>query len=494
MIKRIKSIVKDISTGTNLKAKIGRGVFWSFIGTLISKGFGVIGYIIIARILTVDDYGKLGIIRSVIATFTILSIASFGTTSTKYIALYLLRNKYRVANIVGMTRLFVFIIAFIISVLIYIFSSQIAISVLNDPNLVFAVKLTAPITFFTAMNGLQNGILSGFEKFKYIANVNMVNGLIGIPILIFASYLYGLKGTFIGLSINIFLLWSSSFYLVMKTLKEFNIKPSLKGIRKEMFIIKEFTIPSFLSGIIVTPIILICNLILTKTENGYEELGIYTAAFNFSIITSTLDGIIGQVLYPYAMKLFKKENRKFDFFNILLPFSIGIAINLPIIIFPELITLLYGAKYHNEKMWYSLVFISMTTIIMSFKTGIARNFAAGNYMWFSLFSNFLWGMFAILGVSLFIEYGSIGRALGFLVAYLITNLIFIPFYLKKELIDRKLFLSINNMVTWMIIVVAFLIFILITSILAKIIAFGALILFSVIFMKRWYYNYTKLTI
>ena len=47
-------------------------------------------------------------------------------------------------------------------------------------------------------------------------------------------------------------------------------------------------------------------------------MGIYEAAFNFSIIAMTFNSMIGQVLYPFAVKMFEKKNQKFDFLKIFL--------------------------------------------------------------------------------------------------------------------------------------------------------------------------------
>lgn len=120
----IKSLYKKV-LGTGNQQKIIKGVFWSFLGTLISKGFVFIALFLVARILTVDEYGKLGLLQSYINTFTTFSLASFGVTATKYLALYAENDKKKASEIYSLTRLSVFFLAVAILVLSLVFNKQV---------------------------------------------------------------------------------------------------------------------------------------------------------------------------------------------------------------------------------------------------------------------------------------------------------------------------------------------------------------------------------
>jgi O-antigen/teichoic acid export membrane protein len=189
----------------------------------------------------------------------------------------------------------------------------------------------------------------------------------------------------------------------------------------------------------MTPVVLICNSLLIQYHvNGYYELGIYNATYNFSQLGAILIGVIGQVFYPLAMKNFGKGNKKFDFYNIIHSYLIGIVIFVPILILPDLFIRTYGYKYSVSSSYTTLIFVCLFSIIISHRQGIARNFVAGNFMWFSVFSNLTWAISTIIFCYLFVNKGSEGRAIAFFLGYIINSIIFIPFYINKKLITPKL--------------------------------------------------------
>lgn len=486
----LHSIYKKI-LGTGNQKKIVKGVFWSFLGTLISKGFIFIALFLVARILSVDEYGKIGLLQSYINTFSMLSLASFGVTATKYLALYSENEKLKASQIYTLTRSAVFIIALTILVFSIIFNSSIGAYVVGNQSMSNEVLLCAFAIFFSSLNGLQTGALAGLENFKSISIVNMVNGLLSLPLILFSAYHYGVLGVTVSFVLINFSIWLCSAILLQKELNRKNIEFTTKGLKEHLETVYNFTLPSFISSVMLSPVVLICNSMLIKhSAKGYYELGIYNASFNFSQVATLLLGVIGQVTYPMAIKNFGRENKKFDFFNINQSYIIVILIFLPIIIFPDIFSGLYGDKYQNNEMYISLMFVSLSTIIIGQRQGIARNFAAGNFMWFSVFSNFVWAITSILFCYLLLDYGAIGRAAGFFLGYLINTIVFIPFYLNKKLIQRDLLVSPANLALIFILALSYLSFVYVENYFARAGITIIMLLFSVLSFYKWFKSYT----
>ena len=448
----IKSLYKKV-LGTGNQQKIIKGVFWSFLGTLISKGFVFIALFLVARILTVDEYGKLGLLQSYINTFTTFSLASFGVTATKYLALYAESDKEKASEIYSLTRLSVFFLAVAILVLSLVFNKQIGEYIVGNQNMSKEVLLCAFAIFFSSLNGLQTGALAGLENFKSISFVNMVNGILSLPLIMFSAYKFGIYGVVVSLVIINFSIWLCSAILLQRELNLKQIKFTIKGQKKHLETVYNFTLPSFISSMMLSPVVLICNSMLIKNHiSGYYQLGIYNATFNFSQLATLLLGIVGQVIYPMAIKNFGKGNRKFDFINILLPYIIGIIICLPILTFPDVFSQLFGSKYNSSIMYNTTVIVVLFTLINAQKLGVARNFAAGNFMWFSVFSNGFWAVTAILFSFLLIKQGAIGRSIAFLVAYILNFVVFIPYFIKNKLVNKELLMTKYNLLIYLLII------------------------------------------
>ncbi|WP_312993429.1 oligosaccharide flippase family protein [Chryseobacterium flavum] len=487
----IKSVYKKI-VGSGSQEKIIKGVFWSFLGTLISKGFAFIALFLVARILSVQEYGKLGLLQSYINTFTLFSLASFGVTATKYLAIYNNEDKKKASEIFSLTRIFVFILSSFILILSYFFNDAICEYIVGDPNLKSEVLICGAAIYFSSLNGLQVGALAGLQNFKSISIVNIVNGVLSLPLIIISAYHYGIKGVVVSLAIINFSIWACSAILLKKELLKNQLFFTVKNLRKHFDTLYHFSLPSFLSSIMLAPVVLICNSFLIKYNTaGYYELGIYNAAFNFSQVGTILIGIIGQVFYPMAMQNFGKNNRKFDFFNINNSYIIGILIFLPIVSLPDLFAGFYGIKYENNNMYYSVMFVGLSSIVIAQRQGIARNFAAGNFMWFSVFSNLIWAATTILSCYLLISKGSIGRSLAFFIGYITNTILFIPFYINKKLIDKKLLLSKEHLLLIFCILISNLIFTLIDNLFFRIIITIVFLVLCLMIFKNWFKSYIK---
>ena len=481
---------KIIGSGNQKKVIIG--ILWTFLGILISKGFVFLALFLVARILSVDDYGKLGLLQSYINTFSLISLASFGITATKYLALYAEKEKKKASEIYSLTRSSVFIIALIILILSIIFNREIGGYIVGNQSMSNEVLLCAFAIFFSSLNGLQTGALAGLENFKSISIVNIVNGLLSLPLILFTAYNYGIYGVVISLVIINFSIWLCSAILLQKELNSKYIRFTTKGLKKHWETVYNFTLPSFISSMMLSPVVLVCNSMLIKYgSNGYYELGIYNAAFNFSQVATLLLGVIGQVTYPLAIKNFGKNNKKFEFFNINQSYVIVVVIFLPIIILPDIFSSMYGNKYQNNEMYMTLMFVSLSTIIIGQRQGIARNFAAGNLMWFSVVSNFIWAIISIFACYLLRDYGAEGRAFGFLIGYLFNSFIFIPYYLNKELIHRDLLISKEHFILIIIIIASYMIFLNIESYVIRIIMVLVTLLISMLCFYNWFKTYTN---
>jgi len=436
---------------SELQTKIANGVIWSFFGTFISRGFLFLTTILITNVVSLKEYGEIGIIKSIIITFSMFSIASFGVTATRYISIYKEKDLKKVTRILSLTYFSTILISLVIFLLINIFSKQFAREVINNESFIIETVIISFAIFFSALNGFQNGALAGFEKFKSISIVNIVNGLLAIPILYFSTLYYGVLGFCFGMAILFLLLFLYSSYFLRKAMIENEVRFNFKDIKSEIKVIKKFSIPSFLGGFIISPTILICNNILVKSNNGFIQMGIYEAAFNFSIVAMTFNSMVGQVIYPFAIRMFDKKNEKFNFLNLNAPWLIGVFLSLFLIYLPDVFSMIFDEKYHTISMYNTVSCIALFIIFISHRQGISRNLAAINKMWYGFFDNLIWSFLAIMFTYFLISEGSSGRAFAFVIAYLINSVIILPFYVKKKVFNKNYIYSKESILIWLIV-------------------------------------------
>ncbi len=478
--------MNSLFQGTSLKAKIFNGMVWSFLGTVVSKVFMIAIYVLIARIITIEEYGQLGIVRNSILTFSALSVASFGITATKYLAKFKDSDLEKSRKILTITRVLVLVFSLLISFSTYFFSKQIAFHMLNDIHMSIYVEISSVTIFYTALNGYQIGALEGLEKFKEASIVSIINGLLAFPILLIGVKYWQIEGVVYGLALISFFTWLVSYHYLSKALNQFSLQLVFKGLQDELNILYKFSLPAFLNGLMVTPVFFLLNMLLAHQPDGYIQLGIFSAVFYFVIISRTLNQTVGRVIYPYAMKQFNANNGRFEYLNILSPLILGILINLPIILFPEIFGSLFGTKYEGDSFEISLLFLALSNIFVAQMQGIARNFAAADMMWWNVFNNFLWAVAVILLALIFVKNGTIGISMSLALAYLLNIVIFIPFYLKRKLVPKGLLFSLPNLIIWLLILSSPLIYITIKNILVKLLILIVILsILSFLFYVIW---------
>src|SRR5215475_10536595 len=77
---------KERVVSSQLAYRLARGAFWSLVGSLISRGLGVVAGIGVARILGKNDYGELGMVQSTVGMFGVFAGFGMGLTANKHVA------------------------------------------------------------------------------------------------------------------------------------------------------------------------------------------------------------------------------------------------------------------------------------------------------------------------------------------------------------------------------------------------------------------------
>lgn len=434
---RILSILpvrlKNIILKSDINKKIVRGSFWSLLGTFISKGLLLLSSIIVARILGPEIYGEAGIIRSTVNMFTAFAGMGLGLTATKYIAEHKKDNIQKALKIITLSNIVAFLSGLIFSVLIVIFSSKIAVQI-NAPHLINEIKIGALMLFFNSLNGVQNGILAGFEDFKSIAKNNLWAGIISFFIQIIATYIWGLMGAIIGFGINFFILWILNKYSISRIVNSRNkIKIWDKSLLTEVRILWKFSLPAVLSGIMVGPITWVCNALLVNQSNGYSQMALFDIANQWRMTILFIPIALSQIILPMLSSSLKdKSNYQIIFQkNLKLNILISSIMFLIITIASPLISNFYGEDFQNIKL--PLIIMSLSTILIAINNVIGQVIASQGRMWIGFFLNLLWAIVLVISAYITIgiyELGAIGMVLSYLISYIMHTSIQFVFSVK----------------------------------------------------------------
>jgi O-antigen/teichoic acid export membrane protein len=462
--------------------KLINGMAWNVIGTIVSKAFVMIASIITARILGADQNGEYSVINSTILMFSTFAGLGLGTTTTRFVAEYKTRDREKCGRIIGMTNLFGFIAGLIMAIVLILSASWLSRGQLNAPHLDFGLKLASVLLVTNTINTIQINTISGFEEFKNIAKLSIIQGIISFPIFVIFTYYYKVNGLIFGHIVVSCIMLLSYGIVNYKIRRKYGICIDIKKANQEMGILWKFSIPSLLSNVMVGPVTWLGNILITSTANGYFELGIFNAANQWRMALTFIPTAVGNVILPLIIA--NKGEDRLERINILFGWIIVICIAIPLLAFPEIITFLYGDEYMGQPFNISMLVIILICCVLSYKEGISRNLMSNNLMWWAFLSNTLWGISFLLILWFIYDMGAIGLATAYLVAYTITTIIFIPFYVKRGIIHRALIISKEVVLMWIALFIQMIGTVFISNVLIRVISllFSIIVLWKVIKM------------
>lgn len=445
---KISKLKKHI-IGSQIAKKFVQDTFWSVTGSIISKAIVFATWVLIGRILGSADYGNFGIIRDTVVMFSSFAGLGLGLTASKFVAEYLEIDKEKAGRIIGLTMMFGVIAGLIVGGGVFVSSPLISLSMLNNPDFTQDMEMASIMLFFTSLNGAQIGALQGLMAYKTIAKINIWQALSCAPILILATYFGGVHGSIFGFTFYNIIICIFSHYAINKEVKNNGIVIRYRDCLNEKYLFWSYSLPAFLSGLLITPMKWLSEVILINIPEGSRQLGLFMAAQTlgsmFLMFTSMLNA-------PFLTTMAKHKsdniNTSFNRLNIIAPWAIGLSLTIPFLFFPEIGEWVWGKDYVGRNFRLCFILTMFFNLIMMYKQGIARILSVHNLQWLGVMSNTLWGVSLLSCMWFLRSYGAIGLAGSYVVAYIVSTIIVLPFYHQRDLIPRNTVFSRYALILW----------------------------------------------
>ncbi|MGJ1335529.1 oligosaccharide flippase family protein [Sphingobacterium siyangense] len=430
LINKISSVLSS-----DLNKRIFGHSFWILAGNVISKLTLLIATILMSRFLGKGEYGQFGIIKSTILMFAVFAGLELGITATKYISQYRETNKGKVEKIVGVSNLFAILISFLIAGLVYVFSKEIAVQI-KAPNLFLGIRISSIILFFSSINGIQNGILAGIERFKELSINSTIAGILSSIALVISSKYYDINIMVLAFGLNYFISFFLNFFTLKKCFySEFKVRIFDCRNFEELEVLWKFSLPAILAGLMVGPVTWFCNYLLISENNGYEQMANFDIANQWRNTILFIPTALAQIALPLLSSSLENHSDYKIILHKNLKLNIYLAISLVsfFVLSSPVIVKFYGNKYNDSLIPLIIMFI--TTGFITVNNVIGQVIASQGKMWLGFYVNFLWACILVIACYLLVvifSLGAIGICVAYLVSYIAHTLIQYT-YIKKYL-------------------------------------------------------------
>ena len=419
LLARLPDPIRErVKTGS-LGHRLARSSFWNLAGSVTGRVVTIPAGVLLARLLGRHDYGELGMIYSSIDLFGIFGGFGLGLTATKYIGEFKRRDPQRAARILAMSNLTAYVTGAIFSIILFLFSAQIATGPLAAPHLAVPLRISSLVLFLTCVDGAQTGALAGFEAFNHLARLQLVKGLLNLPCLVGGFYLGKLPGILWGLALSRFIGLVLNRVYLNREARRAGVPLIFSGFRSELRILWKFSVPAFFAGAMVAPVNWFCSTLLVHQKGGYREMGAYNAANQwFSLLlfipAALATGIVPILSDTLGEKDYKRSAKVVNFM-----LKVNAAVILPCVVVMSLLApyvmRIYGREYRDA--WPTLVILLITSGIYAALTPIGEIIAAAGRMWLGFGINLAWAAVLIVSTVFLVRWGSFGFASARLIAY-----------------------------------------------------------------------------
>ncbi len=422
----------------SMGSRFVKGAFWSLLGTLFAQGLSMLAGIIAARVLGKVGYGEFGMINSTVGMFGTFAGFGLGLTATKYVAELKIRDPERTGRILGLSNYVSIVFGGFVTLILFVFAPQIAKNAINAPFLVTELRISCGLLFINALNGAQIGALSGLEAFKVIAKVNLIRGVISFLITIFAVWFYGLSGLVVSTVIAGALGWWLNHITLKRECAYAGIVISHNNLIDELDVLWKYSLPAFLAGVMVGPIVWLTNAILVNQANGYAEMGLLNAANQWKGVLTFLPVTLASSALPAMSSIFgdfgasSEANQSVEIANTMNQVVIW-PISILLMFLASPIMTLYGEGFQNGRLLFILIIGG--TAIGYVGNSVGTLITSRGFMWLGVVQNLTWGLVLLLITYVWCsKYGAVAIGIGTAFGYFILlNWSIIFMKLREEL-------------------------------------------------------------
>jgi len=408
----------------SLRGRLASGALWSLAATAGYQGMILLASLFTARLLGQEVFGELGMIQSTVGMFGLFAGLGLGMTATKYAAEFHCTDPDRAGRIIGMTLLVGLLLSGAIALALMCTSGQITGSLLNSPHLALELRIGCLLLFFNTLFQICQAGLAGFEEFQTIARVNFATGLASFPLVVGGVYFWQLPGGVTGMALASAVGSLLTYMALRRHCRDVGVNVVFHHIRKELPILWGFSLPSFLSGVIVSPLMWALSAILANQPNGYLELGLFNAARQWWLLLLFIPNVVSRALMPILSERFGSNDsagaRKALLAIMAFNGAIGISMATVLTLFSRQGMALFGDSFHEGAV--VLVMMSWTGMLMSLLAPVYSVIVASGRLWAGFFMNLSWAGMLMGAFYPLKQFGAAGLAASLLIAYALHTL------------------------------------------------------------------------
>jgi O-antigen/teichoic acid export membrane protein len=253
--------------------------------------------LICARILGKEAFGQMGLLQSTVGFVGLLAGLGLGATATRFVSRYLLSDPDKCGRMLGGILLLGGGTILVGSLGLLLGAGVVADKWLNCPSLEISLRICSIWVFAFAAGELLMAALAGLESFRSVAAMSLLRGCL-ISGGTIAGLNWGLNGSLIGWSLGLVASAILLFHSLWRECAARGIRISCIKTKQDLDAVLAYAVPTLVSGLSYAPFAWLTNTILVRNPNGFEQMALLSAAYQWRGLFTHLPVSLSRVALP----------------------------------------------------------------------------------------------------------------------------------------------------------------------------------------------------
>lgn len=276
---------------------------WSFAAAVVARSANVIALMICARVLSQEQFGEIAIIQSTVGMFGPVAGLGLSITTTKFLAEYCVKDPKRAGRILALSLTAATVAGGLMTVALILLAPLLASKGLGSASLIRPLIQASGLLALGVIESVQTGALTGLEAFSRIAKLSAWNGVLSIPVVALLARTYGASGAIAGLTIALAWTCLLNGSILRSECRKRGIRLSFFGWAAEREVLFMFSLPAYVSGIVVAPITWMTSALLVRQAGGLAEMALFSAADRFRFVLIFVPIAVSRIAVPTLSRL-----------------------------------------------------------------------------------------------------------------------------------------------------------------------------------------------
>lgn len=405
--------------GSSTRQRLAHGAYWGGVGFVLSRGVAIAVSFVLARLLGQVGFGEYGMVNTTAGMIGGIAGLGIGATVVKHIAEFKTSDPEKASRILALSSGITWISALLYAGGILVLAPWIAAKALAAPQLASMLRISAFTMAFMVINGVQTSSLTGCEAFRVNSILGAVCSLLQSGLVLAGAWKWGISGAVWGLAVSMLVTVWLTRQTVIREWRRFHLGLRWRDAAKEWRVLLDFSLPTFLSGISVGPVLWGCNALLANQSGGYGALGIFNAANQWQQVIQFLPGLMGMALLPILSEKYGQGDFRGSFSVMWKMVKLVTGIVLPLAVVVSLLSpwIMRGYGEPFVAGYWTLIISVHTAALLAIMVPVGHFITASGRMWIGFWMNAGWGLAMLFFSWWMVRWGAEGLAGARLVAY-----------------------------------------------------------------------------